>query len=85
MQETCRLPSSILHTNYVQLGQQLTVRQVQKSILQELEFGSVKCGNINTSWSSFVSLSVRVSAHKLGVKLKMVFVSIPDLGCILAS
>ena len=25
MQETCWLPSSILHTNYVQLGQQLTV------------------------------------------------------------
>ena len=27
MQETCWLISSILHTNYVQLGQQLTVSQ----------------------------------------------------------
>ena len=30
-------------------------------------------------------LSVRVSAYKLGVELKIVFVSVPDLGCILVS
>ena len=72
MQETCWLPSSILHTNYVQLGQQLTLSLVQKPILPELECGSVKCGNTNTSWSSFVPMSVRVSAHKLGVELKIV-------------
>ena len=54
MQETCWLPSIILHsTNYVQLGQQLTVSQVQKPILQELEVGSEKCGSTNISWYSF--------------------------------
>ena len=52
---------------------------------KELECGSVKCGNTNTNWSSFVPMSVRVSAYKLGVELKIVFVSVPDLGCILVS
>ena len=71
MQEMSWLSSSILHiTNYVHLGQQLTLRRAQKPILPELECGSVKCGN--TSWSSFVSLSVRVSAHTLGMQLKIV-------------
>ena len=37
-----------------------------EAFFQELEFGSVKCGSTNTSWSSFVSVPDK-SPCKVGV------------------
>ena len=54
-----------------------TEASAEVQFAKELECGSVKCGNTNTSWSSFVSLSVRISAHKLGMELKTLLFFVP--------
>ena len=56
MQETCWLPSSILHsTKLCTVGATIdTEASAEVQFAKELECGSVKCGSTNTSWSSFV-------------------------------
>ena len=48
-----------------------TEASAEVQFAKELECGSVKCGNTNTSWSSFVPMCVRLSALKLGMELKI--------------